>query len=111
MTRLTTLRFLILAGTLILGVSTKSQNARAADTIPFIVTTEVTCDEVLQACDEALTSETAAHTICEEVVEVKEKKIQEDKVEIIRLSGIANHSHLPHIVGTSGFWLLLLILL
>ncbi len=72
---------------------------------------EPTCDEVLGACDEALVSEQAAHSICREINKHRFEKIENDKREIERLSSMANHSHIPIITYTSAFWILLLILL
>ena len=72
---------------------------------------EISCEEVLAACDEALVSEQAAHAVCEEVVKEKDKKIAADKAEVERQSAIANHSHVPIVVGTSIPWFLLLIFL
>lgn len=69
------------------------------------------CDEVLALCDQALTSEQAAHTMCLEVVKIKDDKILADRTEIQRLSAVADHSHIPHVAGTSAFWIILLLLL
>lgn len=69
------------------------------------------CEDVLAACDEALVSEQAAHTICKEIVAEKDRKIAADKAEVERQATLANHSHVPIVVTTSIPWLLLLLLL
>lgn len=71
----------------------------------------MTCDEVVQACeqivnacDKVLESRTAAHEAAKNVIKAQEEVIGE-------LTKEANHSHVPHVVGVSAFWVLLLLLL
>ena len=76
------------------------------------------CEEVLGACDAALTEAELTIKIldssaksCEDVVSKQDELIAEDKKRISELAASSEHSHIPHVAATSAAWLLLLILL
>lgn len=76
------------------------------------------CEGVLSACEDALgeldlqfTNARRAITTCEELSAEQERRHLVEK-EVIELQAAdVNHSHVPHVVGTSAFWLVLLFLL
>ena len=69
------------------------------------------CDEAFNQC--AISEEILESSLksCEEVVIKQDELISADKDRILDLSAKADHTHIPHVAGTSAFWLLLFFLL
>lgn len=76
------------------------------------------CEEVLSACDDAFNQCVISEGVleaslnsCEAVVHKQDELIEADKKRISDLAASSEHSHIPHVAATSGFWLILLLLL